>query len=596
MKKKLIYTILAVALLAGFLYAQNKWISLTKYEIVSDRLPGNFDGFKILQLSDLHSTYFGKDQKWLTGIIANAEPDIIVFTGDLIDGRHYDEEASLSMIRNAVEIAPLYYVTGNHEFWSRRFGGLENKIREAGAVVLRDSSRKLTIGNQSIYLTGIDDPQSTGNLYNVFIYIEEKLKDMIPVLPEDGFKILLHHRPEVFSDYVRFGVDIAFTGHAHGGQFRLPFIGGLYSPGQGFFPKYTAGVHRDGNTAMVVNRGLGNSVIPQRLFNRPEVVLVTLRSAEMVKDNTVKNDGSAGNHEEAGNAQTDVPVKQAAALQTTDREVTGQSGRQETSEQGAVQQPLRIEKQYLINENGNTVAERILIPDGFQRIPVDTGSFGEYLRKLPVKAHGSNVMYFNGDAKPVEVHEAVLDIDVGNRDLQQCADSIIRLRAEYLYSKSLFDQIHFNFTNGFNAEYSKWRKGYRIKVSGNDAHWVQQGVTSEDYSSFRKYLDVVFAYAGTLSLSKEMKSIPVEEMQPGDVFMYGNTPGHCVIVLDMAENKVTGEKLFILAQGYMPAQEIHILKNPANEAGNPWYTIDFGEKLSTPEWTFTRDQLMRFEY
>ena len=563
MKKKLIYTILAVALLVGFLYAQNKWISLTKYEVVSDRLPGNFDGFKILQLSDLHSTYFGKDQKWLTGIIANAEPDIIVFTGDLVDGRHYDEEASLSMIRNAAEIAPLYYVTGNHEFWSRRFGGLESRIREAGADVLRDSSRELTIGDQSIYLTGIDDPQLTGNLYNAFIYIEDKLKEMIPALPQDGFKILLHHRPEVFSDYVRFGVDIAFTGHAHGGQFRLPFIGGLYSPGQGFFPKYTAGVHRDGNTAMVVSRGLGNSVIPQRLFNRPEVVLVTLRST---------------------------------GLQTIDREVAGQSGRQETSRQEEVQQPLRTEKQYLINENGNTVAERILTPDGFERIPVDNGSFGEYLRKLPVKAHGSNVMYFNGDAKPVEVHEAVLDIDVGNRDLQQCADSIIRLMAEYLYSKSLFDQIHFNFTNGFNAEYSKWRKGYRIKVSGNDAHWVQQGGTSEDYSSFRKYLDVVFAYAGTLSLSKEMKSIPVEEMQPGDVFMYGNTPGHCVIVLDMAENQVTGEKRFILAQGYMPAQEIHILKNPANEEGNPWYGMDFGEKLSTPEWTFTRDQLMRFEH
>lgn len=249
---------------------------------------------------------------------------------------------------------------------------------------------------------------------------------------------------------------------------------------------------------------------------------------------------------------------------------------------------------YYINEMGSTVGERICAPEGFERVHVEAGSFGEYLRELPLKPHGSQVMYYNGDSKPRDVHEAVIDMDVGNRDLQQCADSIIRLRAEYLYGKGLYSRIHFNFTNGFNADYSTWMKGSRIKVSGNKAYWVEQGSSSEDYASFRKYLDIVFAYAGTLSLSKEMESIPVEKMQPGDVFMYGNTPGHCVIVADMAENKSTGEKLFILAQGYMPAQEMHILKNPANTAGDPWYPVNFGETLSTPEWEFTNDQLMRF--
>ena len=261
---------------------------------------------------------------------------------------------------------------------------------------------------------------------------------------------------------------------------------------------------------------------------------------------------------------------------------------------GSDEQATLIEEKYYINETGMTVQERILVPEGFERVQLETGSFGEYLRKLPLKPHGSKVLYYNGDTKPREVQEAVLDMDVGERDLQQCADSVIRLRAEYLYGKGLYDQIHFNFTNGFKADYSTWMMGNRIKVSGNKAYWVEQNSASVDYGSFRKYLDMVFAYAGTLSLSKEMESIPLEEMQPGDVFIYGQTPGHCVIVLDMAENKTTAEKCFILAQGYMPAQEMHILKNPANAEGNPWYRTNFGEKLSTPEWEFTKDQLMRF--
>ncbi len=248
----------------------------------------------------------------------------------------------------------------------------------------------------------------------------------------------------------------------------------------------------------------------------------------------------------------------------------------------------------LIYEEGTTVLERILAPEGFVRVSQEEGSFSEYLRNLPLKAHGSKVTYYNGDTKLSDVHVAVLDIDVGSRDLQQCADSIIRLRAEYLYNKELYDRIHFNFTNGFNADYAKWIRGYRIKVSGNNAQWVEQGSRGTDYEGFRKYLDMVFSYAGTLSLSKEMKNIPVEEMKPGDIFLKGASPGHCVIILDMAENEETGEARFIIAQGYMPAQEMHILKNPANTEGDPWYSTDFGDELITPEWTFSSDQLYRF--
>lgn len=248
----------------------------------------------------------------------------------------------------------------------------------------------------------------------------------------------------------------------------------------------------------------------------------------------------------------------------------------------------------LINQQGSTIAERIGTPEGFERIAVQESSFGYYLRNFPLKAHDAPVRYYDGDVKTADVHAAVLDIDVGDKDLQQCADAVIRLRAEYLYSKADYDEIHFNFTNGFRADYSKWKEGYRIAVKGNDTSWVKRTDEVNDYQSFRKYLDMVFAYAGTLSLSKELEKISVEEMQIGDVFIKGGSPGHCVIVVDMAENKVSGEKLFLLAQSYMPAQDIHVLKNPKNEEGNPWYSLRSGEELDTPEWDFSSEQLMRF--
>jgi hypothetical protein len=251
-------------------------------------------------------------------------------------------------------------------------------------------------------------------------------------------------------------------------------------------------------------------------------------------------------------------------------------------------------KESLINVSGNTVQERIKVPEGFERVKVEENSYGQYLRTLPVKPDGTKVKLYNGQVKNKDVHAAVLDIDVGDRDLQQCADAAIRLRAEYLYRQGLYNKIHFNFTNGFKADYPTWMNGSRIAVEGNKAYWVKKTGYSNEYSSFRKYLDMVFAYAGTLSLSKEMKEVPLEDMKIGDVFIKGEGPGHAVIILDMAENKTTGEKIFIIAQSYMPAQNIHILKNMQNEGLSPWYSVNFGETLSTPEWQFKKDQLMRF--
>jgi len=250
----------------------------------------------------------------------------------------------------------------------------------------------------------------------------------------------------------------------------------------------------------------------------------------------------------------------------------------------------------LINPDGKTIIERIRVPEGFIRIGTQPGSFGEYLRNLPLKPHGSKVMYYNGKAKTNDVYEAVIDMDIGKRDLQQCADAVIRLRAEYLYQQKEFDSIRFNFTNGFNAEYSRWIEGYRIEVKDNNVSWKKTSEYSTDYEEFRKYLDMVFAYAGTMSLSKELKSVPIDEMSIGDVFIQGGSPGHCVIVVDMAENRQTGQKIFMIAQSYMPAQDIHVLKNEENPAISPWYILDISqEELHTPEWNFKISDLKRFK-
>lgn len=251
-------------------------------------------------------------------------------------------------------------------------------------------------------------------------------------------------------------------------------------------------------------------------------------------------------------------------------------------------------KKSLINPEGLTVESRIITPDGFVRTGEEEASFAGFLRKLPLKPDGSKVKLYNGKVKLNNVHQAVLDIDVGNRDLQQCADAAIRLRAEYLYTNQQYSRIHFNFTNGFNAQYEKWMEGNRIKVEGNDCRWVKTAEISNDYASFKRYLEMVFAYAGTLSLSQEMKNVAISEAIPGDVFVEGGSPGHAVIILDMAEDISTGQKLMLLAQSYMPAQDIHILKNFENSDISPWYPLDFGERLITPEWEFDKNQLMRF--
>lgn len=248
-----------------------------------------------------------------------------------------------------------------------------------------------------------------------------------------------------------------------------------------------------------------------------------------------------------------------------------------------------------INPDGKTIFERIIVPDGFERISLDENSFGFYLRNLPLKPHETDVFLYDGQIKENKVHVAVIEMDVGYRDLQQCADAIIRLRSEYLYSWELYGLIHFNFTNGFRADYAKWALGYRIDVNGNEVKWVRTSETSYEYGIFRQYLDIVFTYAGTYSLAQEMVGVQYRDIQPGDVFIRGGSPGHAVVVIDVAQNKSTGQKIFLLAQSYMPAQDIHILINSSSPDLSPWYEVDLSSnKVITPEWEFGVEELKRF--
>jgi hypothetical protein len=239
---------------------------------------------------------------------------------------------------------------------------------------------------------------------------------------------------------------------------------------------------------------------------------------------------------------------------------------------------------------------RVQVPAGYSRVAVEDDSFGSWLRSIPLKPGKPEVKLYNGELKNrQDVHVAVVDMDVGTRDLQQCADAVIRLRSEYLYSRGNYEGLHFNFTNNFRFDYDKWRQGFRVKVEGNKTSWIAptRASVDESYPTFKKYLNLAFSYCGTLSLSKEMKSISVSEISIGDVFIRGGSPGHAVIVMDVARN-ANGKKIFLLGQSYMPAQEFHILVNPNDLKLSPWYEADFAGSLTTPEWVFERDELMRF--
>ncbi|HDR7915436.1 TPA: metallophosphoesterase [Bacillus wiedmannii] len=279
MKKKTKRIILVIGILVSFsifLYVQNNLISITEVKITSNKIPSSFKGFKILQISDLHNKKFGDSQETLIQKVKIINPDIIAITGDLIDSKSYDSEVSMELIRELVKKYPVYFVTGNHEKWSGKYNDLEKELKKHHVTVLRNEHVSIQKGEQKINLLGIDDPEFvTGNRDEGNVVKDEIIKVKFEMQP-DTYNVLLSHRPEFLTEYADEQIDLVLSGHAHGGQIRLPFIGGLVAPNQGVLPTYTADLYEKQNTSMVVSRGLGNSIIPQRIFNRPELVVVQL--------------------------------------------------------------------------------------------------------------------------------------------------------------------------------------------------------------------------------------------------------------------------------------------------------------------------------
>ena len=261
-----VLVLILLAALIGWSAADQRNIDVSRFTVSG--APEAFSGFKIAQISDLHNAEFGADNQKLIEILERETPDAIVLTGDLVDGWRTNVDSAASFARRCAAIADCYFVTGNHEAKiGDDYAALETALSDAGVTVLRNASVRIRSGIESIRLIGVDDPSFGG---------EANLDATLEALSSDDFTILLAHRPEEIDEYAKWGIDLVLSGHVHGGQIRIPGIGGVYAPGQGFFPRYTSGEYAVGGTTMIVSRGLGNSVLPLRVNDRPEVVIVTL--------------------------------------------------------------------------------------------------------------------------------------------------------------------------------------------------------------------------------------------------------------------------------------------------------------------------------
>lgn len=259
---------------------QNNDIVTTYIDYSNTKIPHEFDGYRIAHISDLHNKQFGKNQERLLKKIRAVSPDIIVVTGDLIDRRRYDLDTAMIFIEGAMKIAPVYYVSGNHEAWSGDYENISRKLLSCGVQILDDKKVKLKKGEAEIEILGLSDPDFLTSGYMEGTNSSTLEQHLMRLSDDSVFQILLSHRPELFDIYANQNIDLIFSGHAHGGQFRIPFVGGLVAPDQGLFPKYTSGAYTQNRSTLIVSRGLGNSIIPIRIFNRPEIVVVTLQNVK----------------------------------------------------------------------------------------------------------------------------------------------------------------------------------------------------------------------------------------------------------------------------------------------------------------------------
>lgn len=264
---------------AGISYEENNRLTLSRYSVESSRLPQEFDGFSIVHLSDLHSKCFGSGQGRLLRRIDQLAPDLVCITGDLVDKRRYHHNGvapALELCQRVAQERPVIFVTGNHESALPFYPKLRRTLRQIGVTVLENQALRLYRGGAALYVAGLRDPAFIRENRGAF------RKEVFRLCreAEGDFTLLLCHRPELLEDYGAAGADVVLSGHAHGGQFRVPGAGPLWMPNQGVFPPLAEGLHRFGSTAMVISRGLGNSLFPQRLLNWPDIVFITLNRRE----------------------------------------------------------------------------------------------------------------------------------------------------------------------------------------------------------------------------------------------------------------------------------------------------------------------------
>ncbi|WP_353151179.1 DUF4846 domain-containing protein [Chryseobacterium sp.] len=228
-----------------------------------------------------------------------------------------------------------------------------------------------------------------------------------------------------------------------------------------------------------------------------------------------------------------------------------------------------------IHKDKNTIKERFSPPKGYEWIDEKPDSFGYFIENFKLKPYGSQIVRYDGIPISVQhLHEAVFDIDTGNKDLQQCADAVIRLRAEYLYKTKKTDEIKFHFTSGHLLSWNDYQNGTRAFVSGNSVSFRKTADFDDSYSNLRNYLDLIFNYAGTISLNQETKPVPENsDLKAGDILITPGSPGHVVFISGACKNK-EGKKLFLLSEGFTPAQSIHLIANPFNKNISPWYDLD----------------------
>ena len=277
-KKRIVSGVIIALVLTflGWVIWANFALETNEYTIKSEKINDRFDGFRIAHISDLHNTRLAKQNGKLLKMLSDTNPDIIAITGDLIDSRRTNISLALEFAKEAVKIAPCYFVSGNHESRISEYNYLESELKKQGVVVLDNKTVEIEKAGEKIALIGVRDPSF--DFKGDFCDVDNFLKSSIEPLQTKTFTVVLSHRPELFDIYVNSGADLILSGHLHGGQVRLPFVGGLLSPDPSLFPEYDAGLFTENTTNMIVSRGIGNSAIPIRFNNRPEIIVVTLKS------------------------------------------------------------------------------------------------------------------------------------------------------------------------------------------------------------------------------------------------------------------------------------------------------------------------------